>query len=96
MVFFEKIEYQPTPIGLISLHRRHDFQHKTDMLEITLNDEHLMSNLFTTLEIAFATLGLAYHREQNDNGRQLDVVIGGLGLGYTANAVLCDNSVVSL
>ena len=90
--FFEEIEYQPTPIGPISLHRRHDFRLKTDMLEIMLGDEHLMSDLFTTSEIALATLGLAYHREQDDNGRQLDVVVGGLGLGYTADAVLCDKS----
>ena len=61
-----------------------------------LGDEHLMSDLFTTSEIALATLGLAYHREHDDNGRQLDVVVGGLGLGYTAEAVLCDNSVGSL
>ena len=94
--FFEEIDYQPTPIGPISLRRRHDFRLKTDILEIMLGDEHLMSDLLTTSEIALATLGLAYHREQDDNGRQLDVVVGGLGLGYTAEAVLCDKSVGSL
>ena len=61
-----------------------------------LNYEHLMSDLFTTSEIALGTLGLAYHREQDDKGRELDVVVGGLGLGYTAEAVLCDKSVGSL
>ena len=55
-----------------------------------------MSDLFTTSEIALATLGLAYHREQDENGRQLDVVVGGLGLGYTAEALLCDKSVGNL
>ncbi len=94
--FFEEIDYQPTPIGPISLRRRHDFRLKTDILEIMLGDEHLMSDLFTTSEIALATLGLAYHREQDDNGSKLDVLVGGLGLGYTAEAVLCDNSVGSL
>ena len=94
--FFEEIDYQPTPIGPISLRRRHDFRLKTDILEIMLGDEHLMSDLFTTSEIALATLGLAYHREQDDNGRQLDVVVGGLGLGYTAEALLCDKSVGNL
>ena len=59
-----------------------------------LGDEQLMFDLFTTSEIA--TLGLAYHPEQDDKGRQLDVVVGGLGLGYTAEAVLCDKSVGSL
>ena len=51
-----------------------------------------MSDLFTTSEIALGTLGLAYRPEQDDNGRKLDVVVGGLGLGYTAEAVLCDKS----
>ena len=46
-----------------------------------LGDEQLMFDLFTTSEIALGTLGLAYHREQDDNKRQLDVVVGGLGLG---------------
>ncbi len=79
--FFEEIDYQPTPIGLISLRHRHDFSLKTGTLDIMLGDEHLASDLFTTSEIALATLGLAYHREQDDNKRQLDVVVGGLGLG---------------
>ena len=61
-----------------------------------LNDEHLMSIIFTQSEIALATLGLAYNHEQDYNGRQPDVVVSGLGLGYTANSVLCDNSVGSL
>ena len=61
-----------------------------------LGDGHLMSDLFTTLEIALATLGVAYHREQDDNKRQLDVLVGDLGLGYTAEAVLCNKSVGSL
>ena len=54
----------------MSLHLRHDFLLKTDMLEIMLNDEHLMSILFTISEIAFATLGLAYQHEQDYNTRQ--------------------------
>ena len=95
-IFFEEIDYQPTPIGPISLRRRHDFRLKTDVLEIVLGDEFLMSDLFTTSEIALATLGLAYHREQAGGKRQLDVVVGGLGLGYTAEAVLQDSSVSSL
>ena len=94
--FFEEIDYQLTPIGAISLRRRHDVRLQTDILEIMLGDEHLMSDLFTTSEIALATLGLAFHREQDGDGRQLDVVVGGLGLGYTAEAVLRDSCVGSL
>ena len=66
------------------------------MLEIMLNDEHLMSILFSISEIALTTLGLAYHHEQDYNRRQPDVVVGGLELGYTSDAVLYDNSVGSL
>ena len=61
-----------------------------------LNDEHLMSILFTISDIALATLGLAYQHEQDYDRRQPDVVVGGLGLGCTADALLCDNSVGSL
>ena len=50
-----------------------------------------MSSLFTVAEIALATLGLA---ELSDT--DLDVVVGGLGLGYTACAVLDDARVTSL
>ncbi len=94
--FFEEIAYQPTPIGPISPRRRRDFRLKTDIVEIMLGDEHLMSDPFTTSEIALATLGLAYHREQDDKGRQLDVVVSGVGLGYNTDSVLCNNSVGSL
>ena len=93
--YFEELDYQQTPIGAISLRRRHDFRLGKDILEIMLGDEHLMSDLFTTSEIALATLGLAYHREKGGPPPR-DIVIGGLGLGYTAEAVLQDNDVTSL
>ena len=51
--------------------------------EIILGDEHLMSSLFTASEIALAQLGL-----DACTGDALDVVVGGLGLGYTAKAAL--------
>ncbi len=93
--YFEELDYQPTPIGAISLRRRHDFRLKIDILEIMLGDEHLMSDLFTASEIALADLGIAYHREGRTSQR-LDVLVGGLGLGYTAKAVLDDAAVTSL
>ncbi|WP_420410341.1 spermidine synthase [Hoeflea sp.] len=81
--FFEELDYRPTPIGAISLRRRHELRLGVDVLEIKLGDEHLMSDLFTASEIALADLGLAAC-----DGENLDVVVGGLGLGYTAKAVL--------
>lgn len=88
---FEEIDYRPTPIGPISLRRRRVMSLDTDVYEIMLGDEHLMSSLFTASEIALARLGLS-----EVDGDALDVVVGGLGLGYTAGEVLRDNSVASL
>ena len=49
------------------------------MYEVKLGDEFLMSSLFPVAEIELARLGLAACA-----GAELDVVVGGLGLGYTA------------
>ena len=48
-----------------------------------LGEEFLMSSLFTEAEIQLANLGLS-----GIEGDQLDIVVGGLGLGYTALAAL--------
>ncbi|MCM2579824.1 spermidine synthase [Streptomyces meridianus] len=88
---FEEIDWRPTPLGPISLRRRRDPASGADVHEVKLGDEFLMSSLFTAGEIALARLGLA---ELADG--QLDVVVGGLGLGYTAEAVLADSRVRSL
>ena len=95
-IFFEEIGYQLTPIGPVGLSRRHDFRLKSDVLEIVLGDEHLMSNLYTISEVTLAKLVLAYHQEQFGGKRQLDGVVGCLGLGYTAEAVLQNISVSSI
>ncbi|GAB2207503.1 hypothetical protein ROS1_43200 [Roseibium sp. ROS1] len=88
---FEELDYAPTPIGAISLRRRHILALKTDVFEILLGEEHLMSSLFTASEIALADKGLAAL-----GGDKLDVLVGGLGLGYTAQAVLAHESVADL
>lgn len=88
---FEELDYRQTPIGDLSLRRRRDLALGTDVFEIKLGEEYLMSSYFTASEIALAQLGL----KQLDR-EQLDVVVGGLGLGYTAQAVLEHESVSSL
>ncbi|HEV7877642.1 spermidine synthase [Bradyrhizobium sp.] len=90
-VYFEEMDFRPTPMGALSLRRRRQLSTGIDVYEIKLGDEFLMSSLFTVAEIALARLGLAA-LERAD----LDVVVGGLGLGYTAQAVLEDRRVRSL
>ncbi len=89
--YFEELDYCPTPIGALSLRRRRELKLDVDVFEIKLGDDFLMSSLFTASEIALARLGLA-----ELSGSGLDVVVGGLGLGYTARAVLEQAPVGSL
>ena len=88
---FEELDYRVTPIGAISLRRRMDLRLGVEVLEIKLGDEFLMSSHFTASEVALARLGLAEVRSDRP-----DVVVGGLGLGYTAATVLEDTRVASL
>jgi spermidine synthase len=88
---FEEIDWRTTPLGEISLRRRTEPILGTPVFEVKLDDAFLMSSLFTAGEIALAELGLA-----QVPGEGLDVVVGGLGLGYTAEAVLRDPRVRTL
>ncbi len=89
---FEELDYQQTPLGDISLRRRSEPRLEGKILyEVKLGDEFLMSSLFTEAEIQLARLALAELK-----GTGLDVVVGGLGLGYTAVAALENPSVRSL
>ena len=78
-------------MGVISLWRRTEPSLNVDVYEVKLGDEYLMSSLFTVAEVALARLGLAQAVDAD-----LDVVVGGLGLGYTAQTVLNDPRVHSL
>lgn len=78
-------------MGVISLRRRLEPTLKVDVYEVKLGDEFLMSSLFTVAEEELARLGLA----QAVDG-EIDVVVGGLGLGYTAKTALEDPRVRSL
>lgn len=88
---FEELDRRSTPMGEISLRRRLEPTLQVDVFEAMLGEEHLMSSLFTVAEIALATLALPLVE-----GPDLDVVVGGLGLGYTATAVLDDPRVRTL
>lgn len=87
----EELAWQRTPMGEISLRRRLEPTLNVDVYEVRLGDDFLMSSLFTVAEVELARLGLA-----ELTGRGLDVVVGGLGLGCTARAVLEDPRVQSL
>ncbi len=73
-----------TPLGELSLRRRELLSRPgTVITEITLDYELLMSSYNTLSERALANEALTRHP-----GRNLSVLVGGLGLGYTANEVL--------
>lgn len=89
---FAELDYRKTPIGELTLRRRrvHSLG-GIDVFEVKLGDAFLMSSLFHEVEVALANLGLA----ALDAGAW-DVVVGGLGLGYTARAALDHATVKSL
>ena len=76
---FEELDRRDTPIGVITVRRRLEPTLQVDVYEVKLDDEYLMSSLFTVAEIAVGDLAGA-----ELPGTDLDVVVGGLGLGYTA------------
>ncbi len=78
----EELDYCRTPLGELILRRRRSLG-GTEVYEVKLNDRLLMSSLVNESEIALARLALT-----GGEDRELDVVVGGLGLGYTAREVL--------
>jgi len=86
---FKELDYRPTPLGTLSLCRR--TLGEEVVYEIKLDDAYLMSSRFTVGEAELARLGLAACE-----ARTPEVVVGGLGLGYTAAAVLEDGRVANL
>ena len=80
----EILESVDTPIGLLCLRRRELLSCPgTIITEVTLDHEFLMSSYNTASEDALARLGIEWH-----GGQELSVLVGGLGLGYTAQAAL--------
>lgn len=81
---FEVLAYEDTKLGLLILRRRELLSRPgTLVTEVTLNHEFLMSSYITLSERSLADHALSLHQ-----GRDLNVLVGGLGLGYTANQVL--------
>lgn len=87
----EELDFQKTSMGELNLRRRREPTLGVEVYEVKLGDEFLMSSLFTVAEIALADLALAAV-----SGNNLQVIVGGLGLGYTAVAALADPRVDSL
>lgn len=95
-IIFEELDFQETPLGNISLRKRTEPRLGGKLLyEAKLGDEFLMSSLFTESEIQLSKLALAALKKTKykDN---LDIVVGGLCLGYTAVAALEDSAVRAL
>jgi hypothetical protein len=88
---FEELDFQPTAIGDLALRRRRVAAlDDREVYEVTLGNGFLMSSLFHEVEVALADLALT------GRAGPLDVVVGGLGLGYTAQAALRHRAVRSL
>jgi spermidine synthase len=88
---FQELDWRQTPLGELTLRRRLDPSSGEEIHEIKLNDEFLMSSMFTVAEVELARLALAELPR-----KPLDVVVGGLGLGYTAHTVLEHDDIESL
>jgi len=89
---YEELDFRPTPIGDLMLRRRRMPQFgERDIYEVKLGEDFLMTSLFHEAESQLAKRGLAAV-----NAEAPDVMVGGLGLGYTAVEALADPRVASL
>ena len=93
---FEELDFQKTPLGEISLRKRTEPRLDNLLIyEVKLGDEFLMSSLFVEAEEQLSELGLK-RLKLNGHSNSLNVVVGGLGLGYTALTALNDTAVARL
>lgn len=89
---FAELDFRSTPLGDLSLRRRRvRVLDGLEVFEVKLGEAFLMSSLFHEVEVALADLGLAALADG-----EWEVVVGGLGLGYTAVAALQHAAVRSL
>ena len=89
---YEELDFRKTPIGDLLLRRRRLLQLSgLEIYEVKLGEEFLMTSLFHEAELQLSKLGLGLLEKED-----IDVVAGGLGLGYTAVSALEDPRVTSL
>ena len=80
----EELDHAMTPLGELVLRRRRVASlGGAEVFEVKLDGAFLMSSLVNDAEIALADIALSPVAD-----RQCDVLVGGLGLGYTARAAL--------
>jgi spermidine synthase len=86
---FEILACESTELGILYLRRRELLcDPGTIVTEVTLNHEFLMSSYLTASERAVADIAIEMHE-----GARLNVLVGGLGLGYTTHAALSSQRV---
>ena len=92
----EILAYEETSLGLLCLRRRELLCNPGVMVtEVTLNHEFLMSSYLTESERALSYFGLDRCNEFSGE-QKIKAMVGGLGLGYTANELLKSDSVSSV
>ncbi len=85
----EILSYEQTPLGALCLRRRELISRPGVVVtDVTLDGEHLMSSYLTDSERALTSIALDWH-----SGTDLHVLVGGLGLGYTAAEALASDRV---
>ncbi len=106
MAAFEELDYSMTPLGELILRRREVLSlDRAEVFEVKLAGELLMSSIVNGAEIALAEFALT--RQQPASGPcsagppamacdRRDVLVGGLGLGYTAKAALDADNIASV
>jgi spermidine synthase len=88
----EILAYEDSPLGPLCLRRRELLSVPgTVVTEVTLNHAFLMSSYNTASERALAGVALEMHPHAG-----LRVLVGGLGLGYTAHAALASPRVAAV
>lgn len=86
---FKILAYEDTFLGILCLRQRLTLSEpRCWVTEVTLNHEFLMSSLHTDSERSLAKIAI-----DRADGEELQVLVGGLGLGYTAAAALESNRV---